>query len=150
MAVTYTRTPKQGVVDIIAPWNYPLFTALNSCIPALLAGNAVSLKHESCPLVGFHFHAAFHRKCLWLLYALRTLSLPPSLSVDATGGALSHLLINRNTSDSLFVDCDHLRHRVFTGSVRAGREMAALLACRAQVSLPPQCRGSTLHSLKPV
>jgi len=33
-----------GVVLTIAPWNYPLLTAVNSIVPALLAGNAVLLK----------------------------------------------------------------------------------------------------------
>jgi acyl-CoA reductase-like NAD-dependent aldehyde dehydrogenase len=45
------RVPK-GVIYTIAPWNYPFFTALNSIGPALLAGNAVVLKHENTPSVG--------------------------------------------------------------------------------------------------
>ena len=36
-----------GVVFIIAPWNYPYLTSINSIVPALLAGNAVLLKHAS-------------------------------------------------------------------------------------------------------
>lgn len=39
------RTPL-GVVLTIAPWNYPLLTAVNSIVPALVAGNAVILKHS--------------------------------------------------------------------------------------------------------
>ena len=31
----------QGVVFIIAPWNYPYLTATNTIVPALIAGNAV-------------------------------------------------------------------------------------------------------------
>ncbi|MCC7150711.1 MAG: aldehyde dehydrogenase family protein [Rubrivivax sp.] len=40
-----------GTVLTIAPWNYPLLTAVNSIVPALAAGNAVILKHsEQTPL----------------------------------------------------------------------------------------------------
>ncbi len=35
-----------GVVFTIAPWNYPLLTAVNSIVPALVAGNSVILKHS--------------------------------------------------------------------------------------------------------
>lgn len=35
-----------GVALIIAPWNYPYLTALNGILPALIAGNAVQLKHS--------------------------------------------------------------------------------------------------------
>ncbi|TAL84988.1 MAG: aldehyde dehydrogenase family protein [Candidimonas sp.] len=35
-----------GVVFTIAPWNYPLLTAVNSVVPALVAGNSVILKHS--------------------------------------------------------------------------------------------------------
>jgi len=40
------RAP-QGLVFVIAPWNYPYLTALNTIVPALVAGNAVILKHAS-------------------------------------------------------------------------------------------------------
>ena len=33
-----------GVCLVIAPWNYPYMTAINSLAPALIAGNAVLLK----------------------------------------------------------------------------------------------------------
>lgn len=36
-----------GVVFVIAPWNYPFLTAINTIVPALIAGNAVVLKHAS-------------------------------------------------------------------------------------------------------
>jgi acyl-CoA reductase-like NAD-dependent aldehyde dehydrogenase len=36
-----------GVVLVLAPWNYPYLTAVNSIIPALMAGNTVVLKHSS-------------------------------------------------------------------------------------------------------
>lgn len=49
-----------GVVLTIAPWNYPYLTAVNSVVPALLAGNAVILKHSAqTPLVAERFAEAF-------------------------------------------------------------------------------------------
>ena len=40
-----------GVVFVIAPWNYPFLTAINTIVPALIAGNAVILKHASQTLL---------------------------------------------------------------------------------------------------
>ncbi len=54
------RAP-QGVVMVIAPWNYPYMTAMNTVVPALIAGNAVLLKHASQTLlVGEMIAAALH------------------------------------------------------------------------------------------
>ena len=39
------RTP-HGVVLVLSPWNYPLLTAVNAIVPALVAGNTVVLKHS--------------------------------------------------------------------------------------------------------
>lgn len=50
-----------GVVMVIAPWNYPYMTAINTVAPALIAGNTVMLKHASqTPLVGERMAEAFH------------------------------------------------------------------------------------------
>jgi acyl-CoA reductase-like NAD-dependent aldehyde dehydrogenase len=49
-----------GVVFVIAPWNYPYMTAINTVAPALMAGNAVILKHASQTiLVGERMVRAF-------------------------------------------------------------------------------------------
>jgi acyl-CoA reductase-like NAD-dependent aldehyde dehydrogenase len=54
------RAP-QGVVFVIAPWNYPYLTAINTIVPALIAGNAVMLKHASQTLLaGERLAEAFH------------------------------------------------------------------------------------------
>ncbi|MEM7718909.1 MAG: aldehyde dehydrogenase family protein [Pseudomonadota bacterium] len=54
------RVP-HGVVLVVAPWNYPYMTAINTVAPALIAGNTVMLKHASqTPLVGEHMAKAFH------------------------------------------------------------------------------------------
>lgn len=50
-----------GVVFVIAPWNYPYMTAINSIAPALIAGNTVVLKHASQTLlVGERMARAFN------------------------------------------------------------------------------------------
>jgi acyl-CoA reductase-like NAD-dependent aldehyde dehydrogenase len=50
-----------GVVFIVAPWNYPYLTTINTLAPALIAGNTVMLKHASQTLlVGERLAEAFH------------------------------------------------------------------------------------------
>ena len=57
----YIQKVPVGVVAIIAPWNYPLLTAVNTLIPALVAGNAVILKHSpQTPLCSERIVEAFH------------------------------------------------------------------------------------------
>ena len=54
------RVP-HGLVLVVAPWNYPFMTAINTVAPALIAGNTVMLKHASqTPLVGERLAKAFH------------------------------------------------------------------------------------------
>ena len=49
-----------GVVLVVAPWNYPYMTAINTIAPALMAGNTVILKHAAQTLkVGEHLAEAF-------------------------------------------------------------------------------------------
>lgn len=43
----FLRREPVGTVLVIAPWNYPYLTAINSIVPALLAGNTVIIKHAS-------------------------------------------------------------------------------------------------------
>ncbi len=50
-----------GVVLTVAPWNYPYLTAVNSVLPAIMAGNAVLLKHASqTPLCSERMAEAFN------------------------------------------------------------------------------------------
>jgi len=44
------RVP-HGVVFVVAPWNYPYMTAINTVAPALIAGNTVVLKHATQTLL---------------------------------------------------------------------------------------------------
>lgn len=57
----YIRRVPLGLVLVVAPWNYPYMTAINTVAPALIAGNAVMLKHATQTLlVGERMARAFH------------------------------------------------------------------------------------------
>jgi acyl-CoA reductase-like NAD-dependent aldehyde dehydrogenase len=56
----FVRREPLGVVLVIAPWNYPYLTAVNAVVPAILAGNAVILRHSAqTPLCAERFDEAF-------------------------------------------------------------------------------------------
>ena len=56
----YIKRVPNGVVFVVAPWNYPYMTAINTVAPALIAGNTVVLKHATQTLlVGERMAAAF-------------------------------------------------------------------------------------------
>lgn len=100
----YIRRIPHGVVFVVAPWNYPYMTAINTVAPALIAGNTVVLKHATQTLlVGERMVRAF-----------REAGMPEDVFVnvfldhDTTAG-----LIAGNAFD--FVN--------FTGSVGGGRAM---------------------------
>jgi acyl-CoA reductase-like NAD-dependent aldehyde dehydrogenase len=91
-----------GVALAIAPWNYPYLTAINTIVPALVAGNAVLLKHAAQTiLVGERFQAAMDRA-----------GLPPGLFRNLV---LSHDQTARILGAGLVDHC------TFTGSVSGGR-----------------------------
>lgn len=95
------RTPL-GVVLVIAPWNYPYLTSINSVLPALIAGNAVILKPSpQTPLTAERFSLAWTRAGL-PQDLLQVIHLSPSL----TSFAVQHPSV-------AFVS--------FTGSVPGGR-----------------------------
>ncbi|KAG5637877.1 hypothetical protein H0H81_002840 [Sphagnurus paluster] len=55
------RTPI-GVILVIAPWNFPYLTSINSVLPAIIAGNAVLLKPSpQTPVTAERFAAALVR-----------------------------------------------------------------------------------------
>ena len=57
----YIKRIPHGVVFVVAPWNYPYMTAINTVAPALIAGNTVLLKHATQTLlVGERMEQAFH------------------------------------------------------------------------------------------
>ena len=61
----FIRHEPLGIVLDIPAWNYPLLIAVNVVIPALLAGNAVLIKHARLtPLCGDAFVDAFRKTSL--------------------------------------------------------------------------------------
>ncbi|MBR0971363.1 MULTISPECIES: aldehyde dehydrogenase family protein [Bradyrhizobium] len=91
-----------GIVLVIAPWNYPYLTAVNAIVPALLAGNAVILKHAAQTLlVGERFQSAMDR-----------IGLPTGLFRTLT---LDHAATER------LISSRSVNHVNFTGSVGGGR-----------------------------
>ncbi len=57
---SFVRFDPIGVIGCIMPWNFPFWQVLRFCVPALLAGNTVVLKHSSvCPLSGNTIQKAF-------------------------------------------------------------------------------------------
>jgi acyl-CoA reductase-like NAD-dependent aldehyde dehydrogenase len=98
----YVQRDPLGLVFTIAPWNYPYLTAVNSIIPALIAGNGVLLKHAAQTiLVGDRFQAAFDRA-----------GLPAGLFQTL---ALSH------DDTARIIAGRHVDMVCFTGSTAAGR-----------------------------
>jgi len=56
----FVRREPLGVVLTVAAWNYPCLIAVNSVVPALMAGNAVLLKHSAqTPLCAERFAECF-------------------------------------------------------------------------------------------
>lgn len=56
----YIKRVPHGIVFVVAPWNYPYMTAINTVAPALIAGNTVVLKHATQTLlVGERMAKAF-------------------------------------------------------------------------------------------
>jgi acyl-CoA reductase-like NAD-dependent aldehyde dehydrogenase len=100
----YIQRDPLGIVFVIAPWNYPFLTAVNSIVPALMAGNAVLLKHATQTLiVGERFQAAF----------------------DAAGlpaGLFQNLVMSHDQASALLASgaVDQVN---FTGSVGGGQQI---------------------------
>jgi acyl-CoA reductase-like NAD-dependent aldehyde dehydrogenase len=64
MSATVERSPV-GVVGVIGPWNYPVFTPLGSIAYALAAGNTVVFKpSEYTPGVGQYLAQSFIDSCM--------------------------------------------------------------------------------------
>ena len=56
----FLRREPLGVVFAIAAWNYPYLIAVNSVVPAIMAGNTVILKHSAqTPLCAERFEQCF-------------------------------------------------------------------------------------------
>jgi acyl-CoA reductase-like NAD-dependent aldehyde dehydrogenase len=100
----YIKREPMGTVLVVAPWNYPYLTAVNTIIPALMAGNSVILKHASQTLlVGERFAEAMRRA-----------NLPEGLFQNLL---LSHI------HTGVVIGSRQVQQVNFTGSVAAGMEM---------------------------
>jgi len=56
----FIRREPAGTVLVLAPWNYPYLTSVNSVVPAIMAGNAVILKHSNqTPLCAERYDECF-------------------------------------------------------------------------------------------
>ena len=59
----FVRREPLGVVFTVAAWNYPFLIAVNSVVPALMAGNVVVLKHSAqTPLAAERFAECLDRR----------------------------------------------------------------------------------------
>jgi acyl-CoA reductase-like NAD-dependent aldehyde dehydrogenase len=98
-----------GVVVVVAPWNYPYLTAVNAVLPALIAGNAVVLKHShQTPLCAERFLEAF-----------ASAGVPP--------GVFQYLHLSHADTARLMGDA-RVASVSFTGSVSGGRAVVAATA----------------------
>jgi acyl-CoA reductase-like NAD-dependent aldehyde dehydrogenase len=98
-----------GVVAVIAPWNFPYLTAVNAVWPALIAGNAVVLKHShQTPLCADRFAEA-----------LAAAGLP--------AGMFQVLCLTHANTSRLMAD-PRVANVCFTGSVSGGRAVLAATA----------------------
>ena len=105
----YVRRDPAGIVLTVAPWNYPYLTAVNSVIPALMAGNAVIFKAAAQTiLVGDRFQTAMDKA-----------GLPQGLFRTLT---LSH------DDTTKLIASGKIDQVCFTGSVAAGRAVEAAAA----------------------
>src|SRR3954451_16667900 len=97
-----------GVVGVIGPWNYPVFTPMGSIAYALAAGNAVVFKpSELTPGTG-----------TWLADSLREVVADHALLQVVVGGAETGDALCRAAIDKL----------AFTGSPGTGRKVMAACA----------------------
>jgi len=99
-----------GVVAAITPWNFPLNQVVNKIAPAMLAGCTVVLKpSEVAPLTAWA-----------IAEAAEEVGLPPGVFnlVSGTGPVIGEALVAHPDVDMVS----------FTGSTRAGKQIAALAA----------------------
>lgn len=93
-----------GVVLVVAPWNYPYLTAINTVSPALIAGNAVVLKHACQTLL------AGER----MVEAFTKAGIPTDL--------FQNVFLDHDTTSALIAG-NNFGFVNFTGSVGGGQQM---------------------------
>ena len=107
----YIKKEPLGTIFVIAPWNYPFNTSVNSIVPSLLSGNTVILKHSSqTPL------------CAEQLFDAATkASLPKNI--------FQFLHLDHSSTSKVISD-NRINHVLFTGSVSGGREIKKSIGTR--------------------
>jgi acyl-CoA reductase-like NAD-dependent aldehyde dehydrogenase len=100
-----------GVVLDLPAWNYPLLTAVNAVVPAVLAGNAVVLKHSPrTPLCADHFARAF-------------------AEAGAPEGTVAAIFLDYEATEKLVGDA-RIDGVLFTGSTLGGHKIQAAASAR--------------------
>jgi acyl-CoA reductase-like NAD-dependent aldehyde dehydrogenase len=109
--IRFIRREPLGVVFTVAAWNYPYLIAVNSVIPAIMAGNAVILKHSAqTPLCAERFAECF-----------RQAGLP--------AGVFQVLHLSHEDTDRIVRD-PRVDFIAFTGSVEGGRAIQSAASTR--------------------
>ena len=107
----FVRREPLGVVFTVAAWNYPYLIAVNSVVPALLAGNAVILKHSAqTPLCAERF-----AECL--------------VAAGLPAGVFQVLHLEHADTERVIRDA-RIDFIAFTGSVAGGRAVQRVAAER--------------------
>jgi acyl-CoA reductase-like NAD-dependent aldehyde dehydrogenase len=107
----FVRREPVGVVAVIAPWNYPYLTSVNAVVPALMAGNAVILKHShQTPLCAERYADIL-------------------LEAGLPEGVFQYLHLSHDDTEKLLSDA-RIGFVCFTGSVSGGRAVRRALADR--------------------
>ena len=105
----FMRREPLGIISIIAPWNYPYLTAVNTLVPALIAGNAVTLKHSR--------HTPLCAERLTRIF----------LQAGLPAGLLNHLHMDHSATEK-FIQDPRISFVAFTGSVLGGQYITKSLA----------------------
>jgi acyl-CoA reductase-like NAD-dependent aldehyde dehydrogenase len=109
--VRFIRREPLGVVFTVAAWNYPYLIAVNSVVPAIMAGNAVVLKHSAqTPLCAERFAECF-----------REAGLPD--------GVFQVLHLSHESTEQVAKDA-RVAFVAFTGSVAGGHAIQRAIADR--------------------
>jgi succinate-semialdehyde dehydrogenase/glutarate-semialdehyde dehydrogenase len=104
-----------GVIFGVEPWNFPYYQLARVAAPQLMAGNVLMVKHAGCvPQCAIAFED------LWT-------------EAGAPAGLYTNLLISHSQSDRV-VDDPRIKGVALTGSVAAGRTIAARAGLNLKVS----------------
>ncbi|NQD37820.1 aldehyde dehydrogenase family protein [Permianibacter sp. IMCC34836] len=107
----YIKREPVGVVLVVAPWNYPLLTAVNAIVPAFMSGNTVLIKHSAqTPLCAERIVAAFE-------------------AAGAPAGLIQFLHLSHEDTQKIIRD-SRIGFVAFTGSVAGGAAVEQAAAGR--------------------